>query len=105
MIDMAMGQTAKRLKEDFEKAWPKGTLTYRQMWFIIKVAKGARLYCRSNVAFNNFFDQIFGEVVTFRQVTKVKPGGEKYEGLQVTMKMADGTEYADNGQEEGDEYE
>lgn len=101
---MSMSQTAKRLKDDFENAWPKGTLSYRQVWFIIKVAKGARLYCRSNVAFNNFFGQIFGEFVTFKQVTKVKPGGEKYEGLQVTMKMSDGTEFTDN-KEEGDVHE
>ena len=99
---MSMNQTASRLKEDFEKAWPKGTLTYRQIWFMVKLAKGVRLYARSNKAFNNFMNQIFGSDVEFKQVTKVKPDGEKYEGLQITMKSVNGIEYADNNQEEGD---
>lgn len=99
---MAMNQVAERLKKEFEELWNKGELTYRQMWFIVKLAKGTRNYCRSNKAFNNFFGQIFGDDFAFKQVTKTKPDGEKYEGLQVTMKKVDGVEYADNDQEEGD---
>ena len=102
---MSMNKTAIRLKEDFEKAWIESPLNYRQIWFMVKLAKGARLYCRSNAAFNNFMNQIFGSDVEFKQVTKVKPDGEKYEGLQITMKSVNGTEYADNKQEEGDVYE
>lgn len=105
---MSMYSKGGELKQEFEKLWPEnGTvvparLTYRQMWFIVKVAKGARLYCRSNKAFNNFFNMIFGSVAEFSQITKVKPGGDTYEGLQIVIKNLDGTEYADNTIEEGE---
>ena len=105
---MGMYTVAERLKNEFGDCFGDedsdfGHISYRQLWFIVKVAKGARLYCRSNTAFNNFFNTIFGEVARFEQVKKVKPGsGEEYEGLQITMiNRSDSTEYADNTQDEG----
>lgn len=105
-----MYPAADRLKKEFDECFGDGDsdfghISYRQLWFIVKVAKGARLYCRGNTAFNNFFNAIFGKVAEFKQVTKTKPGpdGEKYEGLQITMvNRSDSTEYADNTVEEGD---
>ena len=106
-----MYPAADRLKKEFGDCIGDGDsdfghISYRQIWFIVKVAKVARLYCRGNVAFNNFFNAIFGEVAEFKQVIKTKPGGEKYEGLQITMvNRNDATEYADNTIEEGDDNE
>lgn len=88
---MAMYDTAEKLRAERKELFPddgmlttKG-MTQRQVWFIVKVAKGARLYCRTNVAFNNFFNSIFQGVARFRQVEKTKPGGDTYEGLQIIM--------------------
>lgn len=96
--NMSMYSTAERLKKEFEEVF-EGSMTYRQLWFIVKVAKGARLYCRSNAAFNNFFGSIFGKVARFEQVEKQKPNGEKYPGLKVTMKQRDGTVISEEGDE------
>ena len=95
---MSMYEKASRLRRECEELFSgEHRLTRRQIWFIVKVAKGARLYCRSNKAFNNFFNTIFKGVATFDQVEKIKPGGDKYEGLQITMLMPDGSEVLDNG--------
>ena len=100
---MSMYDTAGRLRKEYEELFPDNgivapqRITRRQIWFIVKVAKGARLYCRSNKAFNNFFNTIFKDVAVFDQVEKIKPGGDKYEGLQITMLMPDGSEVSDNG--------
>lgn len=103
---MAMYDTAGRLRKECEELFPDNgivapqRLTQRQLWFIVKVAKGARLYCRTNTAFNNFFNTIFKGVATFNQVEKSKPGGDKYSGLQITMLMPDGSEVSDNGDDD-----
>ena len=103
---MAMYDTAGKLRKEREELFPDNgiatpqRLTQRQLWFIVKVAKGARLYCRTNKAFNNFFNTIFKGVATFDQVVKVKPGGDVYEGLQITMSMPDGSEVSDNGDDD-----
>ena len=96
---MSMYDSAERLKKEVVELFPDG-LTYRQLWWVTKLAKGARLYCRSNVAFNNYFNQIFAGRAKFEQVTKTKPSGETYPGLKVTVRNPDGTEESDNGDEE-----
>jgi hypothetical protein len=95
---MAMYDTAEKLHEECKELFPdNGTLStqqlsQRQLWFIVKVAKGARLYCRTNTAFNNFFNSIFQGVARFRQVEKTKPGGDTYEGLFIEMAGSDDDE-------------
>lgn len=97
---MGMHQVADRLEGEFDDCFGTegadfGRITYRQLWFIVKVAKGARLYCRSNKAFNNFFNSIFGKVARFEQITKTKPNQEEYEGLKITM-IVDGNDAEDD---------
>ena len=107
---MSMYDTADTLHKECMELFPDNgiaapqRLTLRQIWFIVKVAKGVRLYCRSNKAFNNFFDSIFKGVAVFEQVVKVKPGGDKYEGLQITMAMPDGSELSSNGDGDDERY-
>lgn len=60
-------------------------LTPRQMWTIVKLCKWVRLRARNNSAFNNLFNNLFREQgFNFREVTKQKPNGERYPGLQIT---------------------
>lgn len=96
---MSMYDSAERLKKEFAELFPD-RLTYRQLWWITKLAKGVRLYCRSNVAFNNYFNQVFAGIAKFEQITKTKPGGETYPGLKITLRNKDGTEISDNGGDE-----
>lgn len=85
---MSMYQSVERLRKEFEEHFGNN-ISYRQMWFIVKVAKGVRSYCRSNAAFNNYFNGIFGKAARFEQVTKTKPNGEHYQGLEVTIMHGD----------------
>lgn len=53
--------------------------------------KAARLYCRSNVAFNNFMNMTFKGIAQFRQVECDGAGGKKYMGLTINILKPDGT--------------
>ena len=74
------------MKQAFREAFPEGNITNRQLWFLVRFAKFARKRCVSNVAFNNAANEIFGDVASFREVTKTKKDGTKYPGLKITMK-------------------
>jgi len=85
-----MYDSAEKLREESKELFKDG-LSFRQVWWIVKMMKAARLYCRSNVAFNNFMNLIFKGTAKFRQVEREGPGGNKYMGLAVTMLKPDGT--------------
>lgn len=96
---MSMYENAEILKKEFEDSFKDG-MTFKQLWFITKIAKGARLYCRSNSAFNNYMNHIFGNIAKFDQVEKVRIDGKKYMGLKITMKKEGVEEIKDYGDEE-----
>ena len=87
---MAMYDSAEKLKEEFKELFKDG-MTTRQLWWVVKMMKAARLYCRSNVAFNNFMNFSFREVAEFRQVQKQDAQGKGYTGLEIKMIRPDGT--------------
>ncbi len=89
-INMSMYDSAEKLREESKELFKDG-MTFHQVWWIVKMMKAARLYCRSNVAFNNFMNAVFKGVVQFKQVEREGPGGKKYMGLAVTMLRPDGT--------------
>lgn len=66
-------------------------LTVRQLWAIVRFAKHARRYCRSNAALNNALNRMFPHA-SFRQVTKTRTAprfvGDSltYPGLEITIK-------------------
>lgn len=68
-----------------------GELTALQLWALVKFAKRVRKYARNNSAFNNLANRAFPHA-SFRQVTKQKPNGETYPGLQINVKGQDTTE-------------
>lgn len=78
------------LKAEFEKEF--GTsLTIRQLWALVKLAKWVRLRCRNNSAFNNFMNAMFLPHARFQTVNKQRPSRynpaimETYPGLQITV--------------------
>ena len=87
---MSMYESAGKLREESKELFKDG-LSSRQIWFFVKMMKAARLYCRGNVAFNNFANAVFDGVAKFRQVEREGVGGKKYMGLAVTMLNPDGT--------------
>lgn len=87
---MSMYDSAEKLREESKELFPGG-LSFRQLWWVVKMMKAARLYCRSNVSFNNFMNSLFKDTAKFRQVEREGPGGNKYMGLAVTMLKSDGT--------------
>lgn len=66
-------------------------LTAQQLWAIVRFAKHARRYCRSNAALNNALNRMFPHA-SFRQVTKTRtaprfPGDSlTYPGLEITIR-------------------
>lgn len=87
---MSMYDSAGKLREEFKELFKDG-MTPRQVWWVVKMMKSARLYCRNNVAFNNFMNSIFGGVAEFRQVLKRDEQGREYTGLEIKMIKPDGT--------------
>jgi hypothetical protein len=86
----------KYVKDLFDKAF-KEELTPSQIIAICKLCKRVRRYARNNAAFNNLMNRMI-TYATFRDVTMTKRNGEKYPGLQVTMK--DGTKHEDEQEDE-----
>jgi hypothetical protein len=71
------------VKVDLEKSFPN--LTPAQIWTIVKIAKYVRLRCRSNTAFNNFFNAII-PYAKFRQIEKTNSKtGEIFMGLSIVV--------------------
>lgn len=87
---MTMYDSAGKLKEEFKELFPSG-LSLRQIWFIVKMCKSVRLYCKSNVAFDNFFNAVFREIAEFKRVPKQDTQGRGYTGLQIKMIRPDDT--------------
>jgi hypothetical protein len=87
---MAMYDSAGKFREEFKELFPNG-LGLRQIWFVVKMCKAARLYCRNNVALNNFMNAAFKGVAEFRQVPKQDAQGKVYPGLEIRMINPDGT--------------
>ena len=87
---MSMHESAEKLKVEYKELFKDG-LTFRQLWWVIKMMKTARFYCRGNVAFNNFMNSVFEGIAQFRQVEREGFAGKKYPGLAVKMLKPDGT--------------
>lgn len=86
---MSMYDSAEKLREEFKELF-KDSMTLRQIWWVVKMMKSARLYCRSNAAFNNFTNAVFRNVAEFRQVQKQDEKGKEYIGLEIKMIKQDG---------------
>ena len=76
--------------KNFHTVFPK-EFTLEELWTIVKLCKHVRLRCRSNVAFNNFFNALFEECATFTQVTKHHADGTSYPGLEIKLKRTGDT--------------
>ena len=87
---MSMYDSAGRLREEFKELFPE-ELSLRQIWLFVKICKAARLYCRNNVAFNNFMNAVFRDIAEFRQVQKQDVQGKGYRALEIKMIKPDGT--------------
>lgn len=87
---MTMYDSASKLREEFKELFGNG-MTPRQLWWVVKMMKSARMYCRSNVAFNNFMNMVFRDIAEFRQVPKQDTQGRGYIGLEIRMIKPDGT--------------
>ena len=87
---MGMYDSAERLREERKELFKDG-ISFRQLWWVVKMMKTARMYCRSNVAFNNFMNETFKGTARFRTVEREGIGGKKYPGLAITMLRSDGT--------------
>lgn len=87
---MSMHDSAEKLRVEYKELFKDG-LTFRQLWWVVKMMKTARMYCRSNVAFNNFANSVFKDVAQFRQVEREGTEGKKYPGLAIKMLRTDGT--------------
>ena len=86
---MSMYQSAEKLREESKDLFKDG-LSFRQLWWVVKMMKAARLYCRSYKAFNNFMNAVFSGTAQFRQVEREGLAGKKYMGLAITMLNPDG---------------
>lgn len=87
---MTMYDTAGKLREESNELFKDG-LSFRQLWWVIKMCKAVRMYCRSNVAFDNFMNSVFRGTAEFRQVSKQDTQGKGYTGLEIKMINSDGT--------------
>jgi hypothetical protein len=87
---MSMYDSAEKLREEFKELFKEG-MAPRQVWWVVKMMKSARLYCRSNIAFNNFTNVVFKNVAEFKQVHKQDGQGREYNGLEIRMIKPDGT--------------
>lgn len=87
---MSMYDSAEKLRKEFKELFKDG-MSPKQVWWTVKMMKSARLYCRSNVAFNNFMNAVFRDIAEFRQVPKQDAQGKGYTGLEIKMIKSDGT--------------
>lgn len=74
------------------------TLTAPQLMWLTKFAKHVRGRCRSNVAFNNYCNALFGPSARFVEVPKVF-NGRPYKGLEIRKRAHEVSEVVsdDNG--------
>ncbi len=89
---MSNQEKAQEMRKEFNKPDVfNGTMHFRQIWWIVKFAKTVRKFARSNAALYNLLNEIFRGIATFKEVTKTKEDGTTYPGLEITMKMYDGS--------------
>jgi hypothetical protein len=82
---MGMYESAEILRTEFNEIF-KDDIDMRKLWWIIKMMHAARLYCRSNTAFNNFNNMVFKDInAEFREVEKEGNDGKKYKGLFIML--------------------
>ncbi len=81
---MSMYDSSEKLGIEYKELFKDG-LSFRQIWWIVKMMKAARLYCRSNVAFNNFANMVFKGFAEFRQVEREGADKKKYMALEIKM--------------------
>lgn len=96
---MSNYEKAKKFREEFDR--PDvfgGKITFRQLWWIVKLAKTVRKFARSNAALYNLLNEIFRGIATFREVSKEKADGTPYKGLKIVA--VDGT--SDDGDDSDD---
>jgi hypothetical protein len=88
---MSNSEKAQKMRKEFnEPDVFGGTISFRQIWWIIKFAKTVRKFARSNAALYNLCNEIFRGIASFTAVTKIKDDGSTYLGLEIKMKMPDG---------------
>ena len=78
-----MKMTPQEMKKMFDDAFPGVVMNTRQLWALTLFAKHVRLRARNNSAFNNLMNAVFVHA-KFKQVTKTKPDGSTYPGLEIT---------------------
>jgi len=95
---MSNYEKATKMRKEFDE--PDvfgGKMNFRQIWWIIKFAKTVRKFARSNGALYNLCNELFRGIATFKEVTKTKADGvTTYPGLEITMKMLDGTQMTES---------
>lgn len=71
-------------KKEFEAAFGVNvdSLTANQLMWLVKFAKHVRGRCRSNAAFNNYANALFGPTARFVEVPKMYQG-RSYRGLEI----------------------
>ncbi len=72
--------------------------TTQQLWTLVKLSKYVRQRARSNIAFNNLFNQLFPHT-KFQQITKQNADGSSYQGLMITV---DGQSYNSSSTDDTD---
>jgi len=101
---MSNYEKATKMRKEFDE--PDvfgGKMNFRQIWWIVKLAKTVRKFARSNAALYNLLNEIFRGIATFKEVTKTKDDGTTYPGLEITMKMPDGMQVTESEDYRGDE--
>lgn len=92
---------AQKMRKEFDEPTVfDGKMNFRQIWWIIKFAKTVRKFARSNAALYNLCNEIFRGIATFKEVTKTRDDRTTYPGLEITMKMPDGTVMAQTGEDD-----
>ena len=94
---MSNTEKAQKMRKEFDEPEVfNGKINFRQIWWIVKLAKTVRKFARSNAALYNLLNEIFSGIARFKEVTKTKEDGSIYPGLEITMKMSDGTQMTES---------
>jgi len=94
---MSNYEKAIKMRREFDEPTVfDGKMNFRQIWWTVKLVKIVRKFARSNSALYNLLNEIFRGVATFKEVTKTRDDGTTYLGLEITMKMSDGTQMTES---------
>lgn len=101
---MSNYEKARGMREEFDEPVVfGGKMTFRQIWWLVKFAKTVRKFARSNAALYNLCNELFRGIAKFEEVPKTKDDGTVYKGLQITMKLEDGTVFSQVSKESDEE--